>query len=90
MDIKIVEDKKNKLVFEIPGTRQTLTNLLRNALWSNEETKNAGYHVTHPVVGHQVFLLETKSKEARKVLDEAVKSIHKDIEKASSDLKGLR
>lgn len=90
MDIKIVEEKKNKLVFEMPGTRQTLTNLLRHALWNNEDTKNAGYHVTHPVVGHQVFLLETKTKEARKILDEAIKSINKDIEKASSDLKGLR
>ncbi len=90
MNIKIVEDKKNRLVFEMPGLNQTVPNLLRSELWNNEETKNTGYHVTHPIAGHPIFVLETKSKEARKVLDEAIKGIVKQLESAREDLKGLR
>ena len=87
MNISIVEEKKNRLVFALPEENQTLPNILRSALWEDEDVKNAGYHVTHPLVGHPVFVLETKTKDPRKVIDSAIKGLVKDFEKLSGEAK---
>ena len=87
MNVSIVEEKKNKLLVQVEGMNQTLPNIIRGALWQDEDVKNAGYHVTHPLVGHPIIILETKTKEPRKVFETAIKGLVKDFEKISGEAK---
>ena len=91
MDIDILEDKKNRLVFNVKGNAAaTLVNALRKELWQDEKVKVAGYNIDHPLVGSPQFILETTGVEARKALKSAVERLSKDITKLQSEAKKLK
>ena len=76
MEIKILEDKKNKLVFELKGETHTFCNALKQELWSDKHVKIAGYNVTHPLIGVPKFVVETDgSEKPKKALVEAAKRL---------------
>ncbi len=78
MEIKIIEEKKNKIVFEIEGATHTLCNALRDELNKDNAVKAAGYHISHPQMGVPEFTVETtQGNEARKAVTEAIKRIKK-------------
>lgn len=82
MKIKVIEDKKNKLVLEIHGETHTLFNALKKELWNDEHTKAAGYHIDHPLIGIPRFTIETDGKEEpKKVLLAAVDRLKKTTDK---------
>ncbi len=92
MNIKILEDKSNRLIFEVEGITHTVSNAIRKQLFSNDDVKVAGYHVNHPLVGKPRFIVETKRGcEPKKAVLDAVKSIRRDSEelakKAAKELK---
>ena len=81
MEVKIVEEKKNRIVFELPGQGHTLSNALRKELWNDEHVKTATYAIDHPEVGHPKFILETDGADPRKVLKAASSRVVKQLEK---------
>ncbi len=83
--IEIIEEKKHKLVIKIFGDKYTLTNLLIDELYRNEDVKSASYNSEHPLERSVILLIETKTKNPREVLKEAIdKTVKKlkHIEKA--------
>ena len=80
MEFKVLEETKNKLVFELKGETHTFCNLLKEELLSLKEVVTASYRIDHPLIGVPRFLLETKGAEPRKVLKEALASIKKKAE----------
>jgi len=91
MEIKILEDSTNKLVFEVTGATHTLCSALKRELWTNSDVKIAGYSIAHPLVGKPVFTVETKKgKNPRKVITSSVKSLKKKIESLKSKSKKIR
>ena len=92
MQITIVEDKSNRLVFEVDGATHTLCNMIRQSLWEDDDVKVAGYSISHPYVGKPRFILETKRDgQPRKTLSSAIKKLKKEIEdigkKSAKELK---
>ena len=77
MEIKILEESKNKIKFELISEGHTFCNALRSELWENKATEIAGYNIEHPLVSNPVFILETKDGNPKKALLEAVSGLKK-------------
>ena len=90
MDIKIIEEKKNRIVFEIQGEDHTLANLLRKELWNDEHVKGAAYTIDHPEVGQPRFILETDGADPKKTLQAASKRLIKELAKVKDEAKKLK
>lgn len=87
MEMKVIEDNKNKLVFELTKVTHGFCNVLKDQLWKNEHVKVAAYRVDHPLVGIPTFIVETDGKEAPKdVLAGAVKKLQGVSEKLKKEL----
>ncbi len=78
MEFKVLEETKEKLVFELKGESHTFCNILKQELLRNKNVTLATYRVDHPLVGVPRFNLETKKgTEPRKALKEALENIKK-------------
>ena len=90
MEIKITEDKKNRLVFEIEGEDHTFCNLIKKELWNDEHVKVAAYNIDHPMVGKPKMIVETDGEDPRKALADAAKRTVKELEKFKSEFSKIR
>lgn len=90
MEVKIIEEKKNKLVFEVPGEGHTLCNVLQKELWNDSHVKAAGYNIAHPLINIPKFILETDGADPKKTISAAVKRITKDIAKIKDQAKKIK
>jgi len=81
LNVKILEEKKNRLVFEIEGDSHTLAAALSKELWNDEHIKVAGYNVEHPLLAKPKFVVETDGAEPRKLVSAALKRLGKQSEK---------
>lgn len=83
MEIKVLEEKKNRLVVSIEGETHTLCNALVKELWNDKHVKAAGYRIDHPLAGVPDLMVETDGADPRKTVNSAVDR----LSKASDDLK---
>jgi DNA-directed RNA polymerase subunit L len=90
MDVKILEEKKNRMVFTIEGDGSTLANLLKKELWNDEHVKAAGYNVEHPLINIPTFVVETDGADPKKTVSAAAKRIAKSVEKFKDEAKALK
>ena len=92
MNISIVEEKKNKLVFEIDGMGHTFINLLKTELWNDEHVKIATYTIRHPTVSKPKIIVETDGDESpRNAITSAVARLKKTSEKFKKEvMEGIR
>ena len=90
MELNIIEEKKDKLVFEIRGEGHTLSNALRKELWNDSHVKAAAYAVEHPLIEIPRFILETDGADPKKTILSAVKRIQKDLDKIKTEAKTLK
>jgi DNA-directed RNA polymerase subunit L len=88
MEFKVLEESKNKIVFELVGETHTFCNALKKELQDNKDVKLASYRIDHPLVGVPRFILETTS-EPRKVLKAALNSLKKKAEEFKKEVKKL-
>jgi DNA-directed RNA polymerase subunit L len=77
MEIKVLEYTKTKLRIEVKGEDHTLLNLLKKELYNDKALKYAGYKIAHVHVGIPELIIETESKDPKKVLLEAVSRLKK-------------
>jgi len=90
MDVKILEEKKGRLVFNIEGDGSTLANMLKKELWNDEHVKAAGFTVEHPLINIPTFVVETDGADPKKTVSAAAKRIAKIIEKFRDEAKALK
>jgi DNA-directed RNA polymerase subunit L len=90
MEIKILEEKKNRLVFEVKGESHTICRALQKELWNDSHVKAAGYNIDHPLVGVPKFVLETDGADPRKTVSSAIKRLQKTAEKFKEAAKKIR
>ena len=82
MEIKILDDKKNKLIFEVKGADHTLCNVLKSELLNDKHIKIATYGIRHPMISVPQMTVETDGEATpRSVLSSAVQRLHKVNEK---------
>lgn len=77
MELKIIEESKTKLVFELIGETHTFCNVLKKELRNVKGVEIAVYNIDHPLVGVPKFMIETKGIEPRKALKEALSALKK-------------
>jgi len=75
MEIKVIEEGKNKATFEIRGESHTLCNVLKEELRKDKKVTVASYFVSHPDIDEPTFTLETKGVAPKKALMDAVKRL---------------
>ena len=76
MKINVIEDQKNKLVFEIEGVSHGFCNILKEKLLEDSHVKTATYRVEHPLVNVPQILVETDgSASPRNAILSAVKKL---------------
>ena len=90
MEINILEEKKDKIIFEIKGEGHTLSNALRKELWNDEHVKSAAYAIEHPLIEIPRFIVDTDGADPRKTLLAAAKRVQKDLEKVKAESKELK
>ncbi len=78
MEIKILDDKKSKLIIEVKGTDHTLCNSLKSELWNDKHVKIATYSIRHPQISVPQMIVETDGEESPKnALINAVQRLQK-------------
>ena len=78
MEIKILDDKKNKLMVEIKGVDHTLCNAIKREMWNDNQVKVATYSINHPQIGVPKMIVETDGKVSpRNALLSAVQRLQK-------------
>ena len=77
MDIKILEQTKTRLKFEIIGEGHTFCNALRKELWQGKSVEIAGYTIEHSLVSEPVFVIETDKGSPKALLLDAVTRLKK-------------
>lgn len=87
MEINIIEEKKNKLVFELEGGSHTVCNALRAELLNDNKVKVATYSIRHPLVGKPKFIIETDDVEPKKALISAADRLKKHNEAFEKEFK---
>ncbi len=90
MEVNILEEKKDKIIFEIKGEGHTLSNALRKELWNDEHVKAAAYAIEHPLIEIPRFIVDTDGADPKKTLIAAAKRIQKDLEKVKAEAKELK
>lgn len=78
MEIKILDDKKNRLMIEVKGADHTLCNAIKTELWNDKHVKIATYNIRHPQISVPQMIVETDGEESPKnALINAVERLHK-------------
>lgn len=90
MEVNIVEEKKNRLVFEVKGETHTLCRSLQKELWNDEHVKAAGYNIEHPLINVPKFILETDGADPKKTISAAIKRLDKAASKIKDQSKALK
>lgn len=86
MEIKIIEEKKNKLIFESEDLSHTICNLLEKELHSDSHVKAATYNIAHPLVSVPRMIIETDGKvDPKAALQSAIKRLGKMSDKFKKD-----
>jgi DNA-directed RNA polymerase subunit L len=73
MEIKIIEDAKDRILMEVSGEDHTFCNILVKKLNESKDVKFAAYSIDHPLVGIPKLLVE--GKDARGLLKKAIKEL---------------
>ena len=89
MELKVIERSKSLLKLEVKGEDHTLLNAIRKELWADKDLNLAGYNVQHPLVSSPVLIIETKGKDAKKALADALERLKEKSEEAAKQFKAI-
>ncbi|MEM4257367.1 MAG: DNA-directed RNA polymerase subunit L [Candidatus Diapherotrites archaeon] len=87
MKINILKEEKNLLEFKIENEKHSIPSLLKAKLLEDNEVEFVAYTLDHPADTSCKFILKTKSKTPKKVLEEATKSLETELTEFSNKLK---
>jgi DNA-directed RNA polymerase subunit L len=90
MEIKILEESKNKLKFELKDESHTFCNILRKELWNDSSIKLAGYNIPHSLTGNPIFIIETTNTSPKKALLSAISRLQKKNKDFKEKIKKLK
>ena len=87
MELKILKSSKEEIKVEFDNL--TIAEILRVYLNKDPAVSFAAWRREHPTK-NPILLVKTKGKTAKKAIDDAVKSITKDLDKVDGDFKKLK
>ncbi|MBI3027075.1 DNA-directed RNA polymerase subunit L [Candidatus Woesearchaeota archaeon] len=78
MEVKILDDKKNRLIIEVKDADHTLCNAMKAELLEDKHVKIATYSIKHPQISQPQMIVETDGDESpRNALINAVQRLQK-------------
>ncbi|MCK4319189.1 DNA-directed RNA polymerase subunit L [Candidatus Micrarchaeota archaeon] len=83
MEIKIFEDNKNELEFEVVDWDSTIAEIIIDKLNTYKEVEFAAYKIEHPLINGPKIYIKSKLKEPKALLLKATKEISSEIENFS-------
>ena len=86
MELKFLEDTKEKVKVEIKGEGHTLCNPLVKELWNDSNVEVAGYNIDHSLVSNPILIVESKTN-AKTALKKAIESLSKKIKQLDDKFK---
>jgi len=90
MKITTLTKRKNELKLKFDEIDQGFLNMIKDRLWKDKATDVAGFRIDHPQVGHPTFILKTKGKDAKKVWNDSLDSLQKDLKGFNKELKKVK
>ena len=87
MEIKIIKQDKNYLEFTVKGERHTFPNLLKSRLLQDSSVTFVSNKLEHTLLDTTHFVLRTSGKQPKKVIDDALKKIEKDLDSFEQGIK---
>ncbi|MCD4666793.1 DNA-directed RNA polymerase subunit L [archaeon] len=86
MEIKILEQSKNKVEFEVIGEDHTLCNCLVKELWNESNLNSAAYNIEHPLVSNPTMIVDVNSGTPQTALKKSVERLKKKIKSLKSEI----
>ncbi|MBU1199504.1 MAG: DNA-directed RNA polymerase subunit L [Nanoarchaeota archaeon] len=78
MELKVIENTKKRMIFELKGADHSFCNALKKELWADSTIRAAAYKIAHPLIGVPKFIVETNGqKDAQSVLKAAAARLKK-------------
>ena len=87
MEVNILKDSKEELEVELSDL--TIAEILRVYLNKDSSVTFVAWKREHPTK-NPILRVQTKGKSAKKVVNDAVSTITKDLDNVASDFKGLK
>ena len=75
MEIKVIEESKDKIVLELSSEDHTFANLLRKVLWEDPNIDLAAYNIDHPLISKPKVMIKMKTGAPKDALKKAAKKI---------------
>ncbi len=89
MEVTVTQSDKNKMVLEATKD-QGFLNLVKAAVWEQSGVEQAGLRIKHPEDKTAEFVLKTKTKEPKKVWNDALETVKNWLNSFGSELKKLK
>jgi DNA-directed RNA polymerase subunit L len=84
MEIKVIEEGKKKMIFEVIGESHTLCNAMKDELYNDKHVNVASYMVEHPLKNIPKMIVETDGEVSpRNATIAAAQRLQKNVEKFS-------
>ena len=88
MEVKFLEDTKEKLKIEIMGEGHTLCNPLVKELWNDKSVEIAGYNIDHSLVSNPILIVQ--SSNAKSSLKKAIEGLSKKVKQFDDKFKKIK
>jgi len=88
MEVKFLEDTKEKLKIEIMGEGHTLCNPLVKELWNDKSVEIAGYNIDHSLVSNPILIVQ--SSNAKSSLKKAIEGLSKKVKQFDEKFKKIK
>ena len=89
MEVTVTQSEKGKLVLEATKD-QGFLNVVKAAVWEQSGVEQAGLRIKHPEDKTAEFVLKTKSKEPKKVWNEALDTVKGWLSSLDGELKKFK
>ena len=86
MELRLVSKTDKKMEIEFIGENDTLLNLLKQRLLSDESVETATYIMGHPYLDNPLFVLQMKNGKAEAALKNAAKDLRQQFDEFETQL----
>ncbi len=87
MEMNILEEKKERMVFELTGVDHTFCNALKDEMWNDKTVSISTYAIEHPLKPVPKFVVEATNP--KKTLKEASTRLQKKNKDLQASIKKL-
>ncbi len=84
MNINVISESKDEIIFTLEGADHTVLNLLKDELYHIDGVLAASYNITHPLIKVPKVIVKTNGKVNPR---DAIKNAVKNVKKKLSDFK---